>query len=467
VEAIAPAAPTLRTIATLAAPAIAGQLLQTGVIYADRVMLGHAGGGALAAMQIAGPLEWTLASVTSAYAVGTLALVGRAVGARDPDAARRQTTLAMALALALGTAVAILARLVVVPALPWLFPNASQGALGALPLASEYLDAALFAAPFYCVGVAGMAAMSAAGDTVTPLLIGTVVNVVHVPLNWALIYGRLGAPALGVRGAGWSTVASYALEAALTLALLSRAGRLSTLRPLRAPRLDREGRADLSALAKLAGPAYVERLVYHASYMTFVWMIARLGDEAMAANQALIAIEALSFMTVEGFATAAGALVAQQLGAARPREALRVGWSATALAMATLSSFGVLFFALRHQLPALVTPHPEARAMATRALIVVALAQPFMAAGVVLGQAGRGAGATRPVMLVSVLCGFAVRLSTTWVCTAVLGLSVMGVWLGSTSDWLARTLLLALLWRSGKLLRDSRDVHAERAVAER
>ncbi len=455
------AAPTLRSIAALAGPAIAGQLLQTGVIYADRVMLGHAGSGALAAMQLAGPLEWTLASVSAAFAVGTLSLVGRAVGAGDLEAARRHTTLAVSVALVVGAVVALVARLTIVPALPHLFPHASRAPDGALALSAHYLEVALFAAPFYCVGVAGLSAMSASGDTVTPLAIGSVVNVVHIAVNWVLIAGHLGAPALGVRGAGWSTTASYALEAALTLLVLLRPGRAVSLRPLRAARvLDAAGRRALRTLARLSAPAYLERLVYHAGYLAFVWMIARLGDDAMAANQALIAIEALSFMTVEGFATAAGALVAQQLGARRPREALRVGWSATGLAVATLSSYALLFLSLRHALPALVTPRADLQAIAASALFVVAIAQPFMAAGVVLGQAGRAAGATRAVMLVSVVCGFGVRLATTWCTTVALHLGVVGIWIGSTSDWTARTLVLAALWYSGRLVPAEPPSHA-------
>jgi putative MATE family efflux protein len=453
--------PTLRTIATLAGPAIAGQLLQTGVIYADRVMLGHAGAGSLAAMQIAGPLEWTLASVSAAFAVGTLSLVGRAVGAGDFEAARRHTTLAMGVALVVGAMVAVLARLTIVPSLPLLFPHASRAADGALALSTKYLEIALFAAPFYCVGVAGMSAMSAAGDTVTPLAIGSLVNVVHIAINWLLIGGHFGAPALGVRGAAWSTTASYALEAVLTLAVLTRVGRAASLRPFRAANaFDAAGKRALRALARLSAPAYLERFVYHAGYMAFVWMIARLGDDTMAANQALIAIEALSFMTVEGFATAAGALVAQELGARRPREALRVGWSATGLAVATLSTYAVLFLSLRRVLPALVTPRADLQAIAASALIVVAIAQPFMAAGVVLGQAGRGAGSTRAVMLVSVACGFGVRLATTWLATVVLHLGVVGIWIGSTSDWVARTIALAALWQSGRLVRASEPTPA-------
>ncbi len=455
-----------RDLIALAAPAIAGQILQTGVIYADRVMLGHADPGALAAMQLAGPIEWTLASVSSAFAVGTLALVGRAVGAGDREGARRHTTLALIVALVVGAIVAVVARALVLPALPAAFPNASHAPNGALAFASAYLEIALFAAPFYCVGVAGMSAMSAAGDTVTPLAIGIAVNLVHVAVNWLLIGGHLGAPPLGVRGAAISTTASYALEALLTLAMLLRTDRAATLRPRLRPLFDARGRSALGALARLSGPAYLEKLVYHTGYLAFVWMIARLGDDAMAANQTLIAIESLSFMTVEGFATAGAARVAQALGARRAAEAQRLGWIATALAVVTLSSFGLLFVALRHVLPAIVTPRADLQATAANALFVVGLAQPFMAAGVVLGQAGRGAGATREVMWVSVACGFGVRLVAAWCTTAVLHYGVAGIWMGSTFDWASRTLILAVLWRSGRLLR-ARPVTASRRGFQR
>lgn len=428
---------------SLAGPAIAGLVLQTGVLWADRVMLGHHSGGALAAMQIAGPLEWTLVSVTSAFSVGTLALVGRAVGAGDHDAARRHTTMAMAVALGLGLAVLLASFALVLPGLGLLFPNAGPS----LPFARDYLRAALVAAPFYCVGMAGFAALSASGDTVTPLKIGVVVNVVHVGINLLLIDGRWGFPALGVTGAGISTSFSYATEAGLTLLALSRPTRAATWRPLASPFRGGEGREALRSLYRLSVPATLERVVYHTAYMAFVWMIARLGDDAMASNQALIAIEAISFMTVDGFAIACGALVAQELGAERPDRAAWVGWATTGLAVFTLSTFGLGFVLFRHQLPALVTPRPDLQLEAANALLVVAVAQPFMAIGVTLGQAVRGAGATRIAMLVSLFGGFIVRLVATWIATQH-GLGITGVWIGSTCDWAARALILVWVWRS-------------------
>jgi putative MATE family efflux protein len=415
------------TILALAGPAIAGMLLQTGVLYADRVMLGHHSGASLAAMQIAGPLEWTLVSVTSSFAVGTLALVGRAVGAGDRDAARRHATMAIAVALVLGVLVAIAAFVLVLPFLHLLFPRAGE----ALSVSRDYLKVALIAAPFYCIGAAGFAALSASGDTVTPLKIGVVVNVAHIAINYALI------PKYGAAGAGVSTAFSYAIEAALTCIALQRRQWLS----------GKLLRADARELFSISAPATTERVIYHAAYMAFVWMIARLGDDAMASNQALIAIEAISFMTVEGFATACGALVAQELGAQRPEHARRVGWWSMWLAVATLSTFGVAFVLLRHRLPALVTPRLDLQIEAANALLIVAIAQPFMAAGVVLGQGVRGAGATRIALLVSLVGGFGVRLIATWIATSH-GLGVTGVWIGSTCDWVTRTLLLIVIWRS-------------------
>jgi MATE family multidrug resistance protein len=443
----------LSAVLRLAAPAIAAQLLQTGVIYADRIMLGHAkvGDGALAGLQVAGPIEWTLVSVGSAFAVGTLALVGRAVGAGDRDAARRHATLAITAALGIGLALTLAAAWVVLPLLPRLFPHADAGPGGALTLGAAYLRAAMLAAPFYCVGAAGFAVLSGAGDTMTPLRIGVAVNVLHVGLNWLLIDGHAGAPALGAAGAGYSTAASYALESLLAVAALARADRAASIRPWRWPWREASARRDVGDLVSLSSAATAERVVYHTGYLAFVWMIARLGDDAMAGNQALIAIEAISYTTVEGFALAGSAMVAQSLGAGDAREARAVGWLSTAAGAVALSSFGLAFLALRDVLPAMVTERASVRAAASASIVVMAIAQPFMAAGVILGQSLRGAGEVRRALAVSVIAGFGVRLGVTGFATFGgaygLSLGLRGVWLGSLADWIVRTAMLVPLWR--------------------
>jgi Na+-driven multidrug efflux pump len=98
----------------------------------------------------------------------------------------------------------------------------------------------------------------------------------------------------------------------------------------------------------------------------------------------------------------------------------------------------------------LFSPDPAVDELAAPSLLVTACAQPFMASATVLGEAMRGAGATRSTLLVSLECGVGVRLAVTALASFVLDLGLIGVWIGSTVDWLMRTLLFAVMFARGE-----------------
>src|SRR5580704_15329371 len=97
-----------REVRRIAIPAIGSSVLQTMVFVVDRAMLGHHAESSLAAMQVAGPLEWSLWSVFMAFEVGTIARVGRHGGAKDRLRARRALLVSLGVALGAGLAVALL-----------------------------------------------------------------------------------------------------------------------------------------------------------------------------------------------------------------------------------------------------------------------------------------------------------------------------------------------------------------------
>jgi putative MATE family efflux protein len=429
-----------REVRHIAVPAILTSLLATLVFVVDRVMLGHYSETSLAAMQIAGPVEWSLTSIFLAFEVGTIARVGRHVGAGDRLRARRAALLSFAVALAAGVAVALLWP-PIAPHLGRLFPQASAAAVND---ARGYLSITLAASPIIFSSAAAIATLSAAGDTRTPLAVGVAANVFHVGLNRVLILGAFGIPALGMRGAGISTALTFCIEATLMVASLFRQTRPVSLRrdagALRASRGDY--RDEAHALSKVAGPAVAERVLYHAGYLGFIWVLARLGDAAMAANQSLISVESICFMSADGFGIAAAALVAQKLGAGEPLEAAKATRIATRYAIALLTTLGLVFLATRSLSLPLFSRDAEVIALGSAAVPVLAVAQPFMATATVLAQSLRGAGRTRAVLVVSATGAFAVRITCTWLFAITFGFGLTGVWMGSTADWMVRTALL-------------------------
>jgi putative MATE family efflux protein len=421
-------------------------LLLTVVLVVDRLMLGHHGEASLAAMQLAGPVEWTVWSLFTAFQVGTLARVGRFIGRGDRARATLTARISLGLAIVIGLFVACATPLIV-DLLGVAAPKASPDVLAA---ARAYLSATLAASPLVLVAATSVAVLQAAGDTRTPLAVGLGVNVIHVGLNRVLIPGAFGIPSLGARGCGISTAVTFGLEAFTVVCVLAfRSNPVS----LRGPSQDSvHMRHEARSILKIALPASFERVLYHAGYLGFVAIIALLGDAAMAANQALISIESVCFVSGDGFGVAAAALVAQSLGRDDAGGAERFAVRAAQYSLAMLTTLGVIAYALRSPLLRAFSTDGEVVAEGLRTIPLLLVAQPFMAMSIVLGQALRGAGDTRAALGVSAVGALVVRLSCTWLFALKLGLGLQGVWLGSTCDWIARSALL-VVWGRGRLRR--------------
>jgi putative MATE family efflux protein len=437
---------TLASVWRLAWPAIVHQLSMTMVFMADRALVGHSGGRALASMQVSTTIAWTLVSLLSALAVGTTALVSRHVGERDRRGAALATRLSLGLGAAIGLGVAIVLLVADGALLEALFPRVEPSVLVE---AERYLAIALVALPIAVVEAVAAAALQASGDTRTPLTAAAVANVLNLAVSAALIFGVGPVPALGVAGAAIGSALAFAIQAIMLGRALRRTNGPLAL-DLAAGASVSEYRAMAKRLLRVSGPAAGEKLVYHGGYIAYVAVIALLGATAMAANQALISIEALSYQTAEGFGIAAGVLVGQRLGEGRPGEAARSCGVAAGLAVLALSGFALLFLGAPRVLLSLFSDDPNIVQHGVAPLTVAALSQPVMAFAVVVAMALRAAGATRILLVTTAVCAVGLRLGATWLFAMTLDLGLLGVWLGSSVDWLVHaTVLGAVLIKGG------------------
>lgn len=424
----------------LAWPTIVGFGAQTFVRFADFVMVGGLGPEALAAVGLGGQVYWLVQAIANLVPTGLAAVIARAVGAGDTarsDAALRQGIL-------LTTAFAGAVTLFGLP-----FTDFAIAVYGVEPAVvaqgSDYVYWMLWGTIPFSIGFVFATALRAAGDVRTPLYVGLVMNVLNVGLNWVLIYGHLGAPALGVAGAAMSSSIVMALQAVLLLGLWG-TGRLvlvphgGSFRP------------DLALCRRLftiGYPAAVEQLLFQLGLLGFQRIMSLYGTAAIAAYNVGAQILSLSFIPGIGFATAASTLVGQHLGAEAPETARRSGWRATAGAVGSMTVIGLSIIVTAEPLARIFSDDAEVVALTVDFIWILGAVQPLMAIEFALGGSLRGAGDTFYPMI-AVFCGlFLARLVPAALLGFVVGAPLQVVWCALVGDYAIKALMLIRRFRGG------------------
>ena len=432
----------------LVAPVLVEQVLALSVGFTDKWLAGNLfpGPEPLAAVGLVAYCLGFLPVLFAAPAVAATALVARHVGAGDAEGARR--SLAQCLVIG-GLLAAVTLGLAAV-----LGPLVLRG-LG-LPddssvLARRYLAIVLPVLPAILVIHVGVAGLRGAGAMVSGLVAMTVVNLVNAGASFALATGWGGLPRLGWDGLAWGTAAGYTCGAACVLVLLFRDR--GGLRPLAA---DWRPRADwIRRILRIGVPAGVDGVGNACCHLAFLSIVNRLGNLDAAAHAVAITIESLAFLPGSAFQVAAATLAGQFLGARdEPRARRSVRFAALACT-GLMSAAALLFLWSADWLADWFTggagAQPELSTLTARLVRIVAFAQPPLALLMVFSGGLRGAGATRPPLLVNFLGLVAVRLPLSVVlarpadAASLLpgcGLGVVGAWYAMAADLTVRGLAM-------------------------
>jgi putative MATE family efflux protein len=429
-----------QAIWSLAWPAIVTFGLESLVGLVDMIMVGRLGPAALAGVGVGTQIFHAVSVVMIAVGTGTVALVARHFGAGERAAAENALLQSLYAGVVLSVAVTV-------PVLVWVRPlvelfGVETAVVGEAVAYLVYLMPAVpFAALFTIVG----SGLRGAGDMRTPLVLGALINVLNIAGNYVLIFGKLGAPAMGVKGAALASSLSFLIGVVLALLVLTRGP--CVLR-LRRGRLAPDAATARRVLA-VGAPTAVEQILMQVGFMLYLAIAALYGTSAVAAYFIGVRILALSFLPGFGFSAAASTIVGQNLGAGLPAEAERSGWEANRLSILFLSLGGFIIFLGARPIARAFIVDAAVIADAVSFIRILAVAQPLMAADFALGGALRGAGDTR-FPLLTVLVGFyGARLGCAWAAASLFGLELVWVWAALLGDYVARAVLKAYRFHSG------------------
>ncbi len=431
-------------VLTLSGPAIVEMLLQMMVGLFDTAMVGRLGAEALAAVGLGAQVTMIGTTIVSALVTGTTALVARHIGAKEKDEASEVVRQSLILGTGIAFLVAVLTYNFASSILHLLFRGVSEDALMA---AASYVRIVAFGIVpvFFIITVNG--ALRGAGDTKTPMKINALINICNVSLNYVLIFGALGFPPLGIKGAAIATAIAVAIGGGIILFSLFDDRLLISLR------LNDDFKPNkfiLKRVLTIGVPAAIEQTMMRAGQVIFSMIVSSLGTIAYAAHQVAINAESISFMPGFGFALAATALVGQGLGAEDPDRAEAGGKEAVKMAIMIMSAMGIIFFFFSPWIVRFFTPDEDVIRVAATALKIIGLCQPALAIVMVLAGGLRGAGATRSVMVVTTLGFFVVRIPIAYLLVRFTDLGLAGAWLGMGIDLIIRAIFIGALFLGGE-----------------
>jgi MATE family multidrug resistance protein len=428
----------LAALAKLAIPVVLSELgwMAQGVV--DTIMVGRLGPAAIGAVAVGNAVFYTPSLFGIGLLLGLDTVVSHAYGRKDYDDCHRWLAQGIYLALAISPILMILV---------WIgsFGFARFGITPEVATpAAAYLRVLLWSLLPLLIYGAARRYLQGVGQVRVITLTYVGANLVNWGGNWALIYGHLGFPAMGVRGSALSTVFARILMAT---SLMGFAWRYERKRghPLfhhwAAPQMER-----IRQLIRLGLPAAVQITLEVGAWNVATLSAGFLTPIALATHQIALNYASVTYMVPLGISAAAAVSVGHALGAGDKARARRAGWLALGLGTAFMMLGGAVFFVAPRPLIELFTHDPQVLAVGPSLLWIAAAFQIFDGVQTVCTGALRGLGETRAPMLANFVGYWILGLPLGLILCFVLKWGIYGMWIGLTLALIVISSILLHRW---------------------
>ncbi len=428
----------------IAAPSVAELVLTSLIGMVDTQMVSGLGDAAIAAVSLVAQPRMLVLSIFMALNVGITATLARRKGEGRQEDAQHTLRSVLWIMLLASVGITVLAELIAEPLM--IFAGANEDTLA---LSCTYYRIFIAVTPIQILLMVLSASQRGIGNTAVVMYVNIIGNLVNVFMNWLLIHGNLGMPAMGVAGAALASsigVCVSAIGILISVQLPKSYLRIS-FRKTWIP-----NKEIIYAVTKVGGNAIIEQMAMRIGFFLSAIMIAHLGTHTVAAHNICMQMLNLTWTVSEGLSIAATSLVGQNLGRNRPDLSMLYGKAAQRVAL--LASFALVTITIifRYQFISLFTSKSDPAVISMCAIIMlwVAFFQPFQMCAVVGMGSLRGAGDTKFVSSVTMITIALVRPIVSAVCIYLIGMGVYGAWLGMYADMIGRMIFSLARFSKGK-----------------
>lgn len=427
----------------IAWPSTLESFLMSLVSFVDTIMVSALGSYAISAIGLTNQPRFLCLTFFFALNIAVSALVARRRGAERQDEANQILVQSLLIVGILGVCVSILALTFADPI---------------LELAGSQKDTHPYSVMYFRIIISGLlfqvfsmvinAAQRGAGNTKISMKANLVMSGVNIILNFLLIEGRFGLPALGIQGAAIASLCGFAAGFVMSLiSVLKPTGYLylfylgNSLRP----------RRDIyRRMFQVGSGSFFEQIFLRIGFLLYILVVANLGTVSFAAHQIGMSIITISFAIGDGLSIAGIALVGQSLGKKRPDLAKIYGGFCQHLGILCSFTVALVYSILGKNIYSLFSEDPLILSYGDVIMKIIAVIVILQIAQVIFGGCLRGAGDTRYTALISLISVTLIRPLSGWLFVYPLQFGLIGAWMSLLLDQAVRFFLTWLRFRSGK-----------------
>ncbi len=407
---------------TLAIPVIFSQIGQVTVNLADNMMVGHVGTTELAAASFAINVFHVGMLFGLGITFGLTPLVGQSFTAKKQKNTGSWLKNGVLVYFTTSIILCTLMSSVV------LF----MGKMG------QSDDVVGMAIPYYLIQVASLIPLmlffsvkqffEGIGNTKIAMIITIITNLVNIGLNYILIFGKFGFPALGLNGAGYATLISRIIMPVIFVVVIYNRHTFGVY--LSEAMHSGFEKLKIKRIISIGFPIGLQMVIEVLSFSIGAIMLGWISKESLAGHQVAMSMASMTYMISFGLASGTTIRVSHAFGEHDRNELKHAVFASLHIVIAFMTLMGILFVLLRNQLPLLFTSDPAVVEVAAGLLVVGAFFQIFDGIQVIFLGALRGMADVRIPMLLAFFSYIMVSLPVSYLLAFVFHMGSPGVWTG-------------------------------------